>query len=199
MTLYFVRHADKQSGDFFNPHLAHQDQPISRNGSRQAHRLRIYLQTRHILRIYVSEYVRTHQTIADFARRSRIAPMVDARLNEIDLGLIEGMSEETMQSEYPETWTAYTQRTSDFRFPGGETGLEASERASSFLEDQRSQTGNAVAVAHDGIIRALLCYLLRIPVYRRFEFRCGTTSVLEAAFDEQGDAWRVIRFNQELQ
>ena len=198
MTVYFVRHADKRSGGFPNPRLAHQDQPISGRGRRQSRRLRSYLQTKQISRVYVSEYVRTLQTVAGFARRSRIAPVVDPRLNEIDVGLIEGMSEESIQSEYPDMWKAYSQRTSDFRFPGGETGLEAGHRVSSFLEDQRGQSGNAVAVAHDGIIRVLLCYLLRIPVYRRFEFRCGTTSVLEVALDEQIDAWTVIRFNQEL-
>jgi probable phosphoglycerate mutase len=198
MTVYFVRHADKQHGSFFNPRLAHEDQPISRYGRRQSRRLRDYLQTKQISRIYVSEYIRTHQTIASFSRKSRIAPVVDARLNEIDLGLIEGMSEETIQSEYPDMWKIYTERASDFRFPGGETGTEASRRISSFLEDQRHQSGNVVAVAHDGIIRVLLCRLLRVPVYRRFEFRCGTTNVLEVGRDEERDVWTVVRFNQEL-
>lgn len=49
-----------------------------------------------------------------------------------------------------------------------------------------------------GLQRVLPCYLLHIPVYRRFEFRCATASVLEGTFDEQDDLWRLIRFNQEL-
>ena len=198
MTVYFVRHANEEVGDFFNPGLGHQDQPISRSGRRQARRLRNYLQTRRIERIYVSEYVRTRQTIAAFARRAGIAPTTDARLNEIDLGRIEGMSDDEIESDYPDVWNAYHQRTADFRFPGGETGTEATTRIAAFLTDQRGRSGDTVAVAHDGIVRVLLCHLLNIPVYRRFAFRFGTTNLLEVALDQQRDEWTVVRFNQHL-
>jgi len=198
MTVYFVRHAAKATGDFFNPGLRHQDQPISRYGRRQARRLRTYLLRKKISRIYVSEYIRTHQTIHAFARKAHLAPVPDPRLNEIDIGLIEGMPDEEVRARYPEAWGAYVRRSADFRFPGGETGAEAEERIASFLEDMRRETGNIVAVAHDGIIRVLMCHVLGIPVYRRFEFRCGTTHVCELELDEASGGWTVVRFNQRL-
>ena len=40
MTQFFViRHADKESGDFYNPQLRHQDQPISAKGRLEAQKL----------------------------------------------------------------------------------------------------------------------------------------------------------------
>jgi len=199
MTIYFVRHADKAAGDFFNLELRHQDQPISRYGRLEARRLAAYLRGRDVERVYVSQYIRTGQTIAPFARRAGIRTIVDPRLNEIDTGVLDTMTDEQIEAKYPDVWKAYQERSADFRIPGGETGAEALLRVSGFLEDQLGRTGNAVAVAHDGIIRILLCYLLRIPVYRRFEFRCGTTSIMEVKRDEERDEWVVVRFNQEPQ
>ena len=73
MTIYFIRHADKASGDFPNPELRHQDQPISGFGRHQARRVAAYLHRKEIERIFVSRYIRTAQTIAPFARRTGIA------------------------------------------------------------------------------------------------------------------------------
>ncbi len=33
---YFIRHAEKERGNFFNPHLRHQDGPISQKGRLEA-------------------------------------------------------------------------------------------------------------------------------------------------------------------
>ena len=37
--VYVIRHGDKAKGDFYNPRLRHQDQPLSRLGRRQARAL----------------------------------------------------------------------------------------------------------------------------------------------------------------
>ena len=39
MTWYIIRHGDKERGDFFNPRLRHQDQPISELGHQEAQAL----------------------------------------------------------------------------------------------------------------------------------------------------------------
>lgn len=40
MKWYIIRHGDKEKGDFFNPTLRHQDQPISEKGQIEAKNLR---------------------------------------------------------------------------------------------------------------------------------------------------------------
>ena len=69
MRFYFVRHADKEDGNFLNPRLSQQDQPISKHGRTQAERLCQYFERKAITASYVSEYVRTQQTIRPLARR----------------------------------------------------------------------------------------------------------------------------------
>ncbi|PKL26236.1 MAG: hypothetical protein CVV46_15435 [Spirochaetae bacterium HGW-Spirochaetae-2] len=51
-------------------------------------------------------YVATHK---------KLTPIVDNRLNEIDVGVTEQMTDGQIQSTYPDFWHAYFTRTSDFQ------------------------------------------------------------------------------------
>ncbi|HVO71641.1 MAG TPA: histidine phosphatase family protein [Aggregatilineaceae bacterium] len=93
-TLYILRHAAKERGDFFNPHLRHQDEPISAQGQVAAQKLCVYFDGKSIAAIYISEYQRTRQTGEPLARQLDLTPTIDARLNEIDNGRFDGMTDE---------------------------------------------------------------------------------------------------------
>jgi broad specificity phosphatase PhoE len=133
MKWYIVRHADKEQGDFYNPTLRHQDQPISTQGRADAQKLYAYFADKPIIQIYVSEYIRTGQTIEYVAQELKIPPLVDGRLNEIDNGVIEGLSEQELCLKFPDVWSAFRERKRDFRFPEGKAAkmfLSASRRLS---------------------------------------------------------------------
>jgi broad specificity phosphatase PhoE len=123
MKFYLVRHADKAKGDFFNPRLQHDDQPISTFGNKQATKIKKYFEKLSIQSIYVSEYIRTEQTARPLARKLNVVPIVDSRLKEIDIGITNRLSDEEMREKYPEVWNAFQDRNRDFRWPEGETGL----------------------------------------------------------------------------
>lgn len=197
MKIYFVRHADKAKGNFYNDRFGHQDQPISSLGRRQARRLRKRFLREPIAAIYVSEYLRTLQTAQPLARSLRLPPVVDARLNEIDAGEAEVLTFDEIKVRYPEIWQALDRRTDDFRWPGGETGGEAQQRIASFLTEIAREPGDKLVVAHDGIVRLLLCHLLKIGVVRRFDFRVDTCGILEIERAGSEGRWQIIRFNQE--
>src|SRR5512146_1975469 len=139
MTVYIIRHAEKEKEkrEFRTPGLPHQDQPLSQRGWEQSRKLWDYLCDKQISAIYVSSYQRTAQTIEYVVQQLGITPIMDERLNEIDIGVIGPMSDEEVQEKYPEFLKAFTERTGDFRFPGGETGEEACRRISGFLEEKR--------------------------------------------------------------
>jgi broad specificity phosphatase PhoE len=197
-TFYILRHADKQSGDFYNPHLRHQDQPISQKGQLQAQKLTTFFAGRPITAIYISEYLRTGQTIEYVAQAHQLTPIVDERLNEIDNGCIEGLTDEEIQQKYPETWKGFHERSADFRFPEGEMGAEAQKRIVDFLEEKRQQysSGNIILVSHDGLSRLLMCDMMNIPVYKRWNFQVDTCGIMEICYQPEFEAWKLIRFNQ---
>lgn len=198
MTWYIIRHADKEKGDFFNPTLRHQDEPISQKGQGQAEKLGAYFADKEISKIYVSAYLRTMQTIAPVAGHFNLLPVIDERLNEIDNGLFDGATEAEIQQRFPVEWQAYRERKTDFRFPAGETGEEARKRIADFLDEKREshEDENTLIVCHEGLIRILMCQLTNNPVYKRWNFHVDFCGITELSYQPDYGTWKLIRFNQ---
>lgn len=198
MNWYIIRHAAKEKGDFYNPVLRHQDQPISEQGRAEARNLSAYFTGKSIAAIYVSEYGRTRQTIEHAAQNLNLSPIVDPRLNEIDNGIIEGLTDQQIGQQFPEMWAAFMSRDRDFRFPQGESGADAQQRIHSFFAEKQKNPEDMILVSHDGWIRLLMCYILGLPVYRRWDFRVNTGGIMEIAYQPDFERWQLIRFNHKL-
>ena len=198
MKCYVIRHVEKEQGDFYNPHLRHQDEPISLNGEVSAQKLVSYFSDKSISAIYVSGYQRTYQTIEDVAKQLHLTPKVDERLNEIDNGVFEGLSDQEIQQKYPDVWGVFLKRSSDFRFPNGETGEEVRHRIMEFLEQKRKQHDgeSIIIVAHDGLIRTLICGILCMPVYQRWNLQTDFGGITEIVYQPEYETWKLVRFNQ---
>jgi broad specificity phosphatase PhoE len=198
VTFYVLRHADKAKGDFFNPQLRHQDEPLSQAGQEQAEKLVTYFADKEITRIYVSAYQRTMQTAAPLAGHLKLLPMVDERLNEIDNGLFDVLAESELGQKFPAEWQAFRERKSDFRFPQGETGEEAQKRIVDFLNEKQETHGdeNTLIVCHDGLIRLMMCHLTHNPVYHRWNFHVDFCGITELTYQPDYGTWKLMRFNQ---
>jgi broad specificity phosphatase PhoE len=181
MTWYILRHAEKEWGGFYNPKLRHQDEPISQKGRQQAEKLVEYFADKEISKIYISAYQRTGQTIAPVAGHLKLTPLVDERLNELDNGLFERATEEELREKFPMELQALRERKAGFRFPEGETGEEAFQRIGDFMQEKRDQLGdeNLIIVAHDGLIRLLMCHVTNMPATGRWNFIdfCSITEI----------------------
>ncbi|RPI79508.1 MAG: histidine phosphatase family protein [Desulfobacteraceae bacterium] len=197
-TFYIIRHADKEKGDFYNPVLRHQDQPISAKGQQDARKLYSFLADKSVGAIYISAYQRTRQTIEYTTQQLGLVPVVDDRLNEIASGLIDGLDKQEVIERFPEVWKAFQERKYDFRFPEGETGEEARARIMNFLAEKQSQhnSDSIVMVTHEGLMRTLMCALVGLPVYKRWNFHVDFCGIMEIAFQPDYNEWKVMRFNQ---
>src|SRR5512140_2114189 len=200
MRWYFLRHADKEAGDFYSPHLRHQDRPLSEKGWQAARALTGYFTGQATSAIYVSGYQRTGQTIQPLADALGLVPVVDERLNEIDNGLVDEMTAAQFQQAYPVEWEIFRSRKTDFRFPGGETGQEAQSRIVDFVDEKVSQHpgGNTLVVSHDGLIRLWVCHVLGMPVYRRMDLQVDLCGLTELDYLEDEQRWKLVRFNQSI-
>lgn len=98
MGIYVLRHADKEKGEFYQPGLRFNNQPITDEGKREAEKLVPLFDPVRVEAIYVSEYVRAQQTISYVATHKKLTPIVDNRLNEIDVGVTEQMTDGQIQS-----------------------------------------------------------------------------------------------------
>jgi len=194
MKLCFIRHGEKETTSIVNSQIGHTDPSLTEFGFKQATALVEYFKDKQVDYIYASEYLRVQQTAEPLSRDKMISIKVDKRLNEIDNGLIETMSDEEIEKEYPEFWRDFFEHKKDCRFPGGETGEEVKERQNDLLKEIKEKDGTYVLFCHEGYIRILMCNLLGIPVYHRYKFKydyCGITEVIY-----ENEEWKIKRFNQ---
>jgi len=194
MSIYLVRHAEKAKGEYYTPALPMNNQPISEFGVQQAEWLANYFFNIQIGDIRISEYIRTYQTISKVALLKEIKPIKDFRLNEINVGDTEKLNDVEIRAKYPDFWEAYLKRDSDFRFPNGESGNEAGKRIFE-LFGELSTSNNSILVAHDGIIRILICIILGLPTYMRHKFKIDLASVTICDYDDELRCWRLNQIN----
>lgn len=120
--------------------------------------------------------------------------MVDNRLNEIDIGCIEEMTDRKIQEQYPVFWESYHTRDHEFRMPGGETGEEAEKRIRS-LFDSLDRTKNHMLATHEGLTRILLCSVLGLPPHRRHLFTIDYASITVFEYLPDYNCWAVPKVN----
>jgi broad specificity phosphatase PhoE len=198
MKWYIIRHAEKEKGNFFNPVLRHQDEPISSRGLVESKQLWSYFSDKTINRLFISQYKRTGQTIEYCAKKLGLTPILDIRLNEIDNGLIDGMTDQQIEQTFPEVWKGFLERNHDFQFPAGENGESACRRIEAFMLDKQRDNENIIVVCHEGLIRLWMCHILGLPVYQRWDFKVDFCGITEIEYDPDFGKWRLIRFNQKV-
>jgi len=194
MSIYLIRHSDKEIGDYYTETLPMNNQPLSNNGITKARNLINSFNNIEISSIYVSEYVRTTQTIEFVAKSKGIEPIIDKRLNEINIGDTDKLTDEEIQNKYPDFWKSYLKRERDFRFPNGESGEEAGSRIFE-LFNSIEKTRNTILVSHDGIIRSLLCKILGIPPFQRHHFKIDLCSITICEYMNDLKAWQIVQMN----
>ena len=77
--------------------------------------------------------------------------------------------------------------------PGGETFQQVQDRAAALLAELTTATTATVLVSHGGLIRALLCSCLDMPLRHAFRFAIDYGSLTELRW--QGTHWQVARVN----
>ena len=128
----------------------HTDIPLSDAGAARMADLRLPFD---FPRCFVSTMIRARQTAAALGLKD---PTPDVRLMEQNWGRWEGLTRaEIFARDGEDAFVrAGSERGLDFRPPGGESTGELHARVAAFLKDAARGDGDAVAVAHLGVLRA---------------------------------------------
>jgi broad specificity phosphatase PhoE len=134
------------------------DTPLNEVGRRQAHELAERAASLDVASLWTSDLSRAAETAEIVGRRIGLSPRPDARLREGNRGQWEGRRFIDIQREDPDGYAAWRRAGAGFRFPGGESLQEHSDRVAAALCDIH-ETGElpALVVCHRGSIRAVLC------------------------------------------
>ena len=135
------------------------DTPLNETGIEQAHALAARVAEEFAVRsLWTSDLARAALTADIVGRRIGLEPRHDPRLREGDRGDWEGRLFVDVARDEPEAYAAWQRGGSDFRFPGGESLQEHSDRVwQALTEIQAKALLPALIVCHRGSIRTVLC------------------------------------------
>lgn len=140
------------------------DSVLTDLGKQQAENIGQRLKDKQVEIIYCSPLVRAKQT-ADLANKLLNVPIVDdERFIEVNVGEIEGMHYQDIQSRYGEKyqqWRSSDRAFENLRFEGGESKKEVRERVFAGLNDHAENSPHkTIAVSSHGIMLTQLLLAL---------------------------------------
>jgi broad specificity phosphatase PhoE len=134
------------------------DTPLNDTGRRQAAELAERVADDGIVSLWSSDLLRASETAQVVGAHIGLQPRLDPRLREANRGVWEGRTFADVAREQPERYATWMRAGEGWRFPGGESLREQSERVEAALEDVRhSGELPALVVCHGGSIRVMLC------------------------------------------
>ncbi len=148
-------------------------------GLQQAERLRNRLASEKIDAIYSSNMQRALVTAETIASRHQLAVITCAELHEVDFGQLEGLTISEANQRYPELAKSRIQRNLNLKYPGGDSLIEFSKRTSKILDrlEQHTDDETILIVAHYGVLRILICWLLDIDLRFLWQFHLDLASL----------------------
>ncbi len=134
------------------------DTPLNATGRRQAAELADRVAPRGIRSLWSSDLSRARETAEIVGARIGLEPRLDPRLREANRGDWEGSLFIEVEREDPDGYAAWLRAGEQFRFPGGESLREQSDRVAAALDEiQAAAEPPALVVCHGGAIRVTLC------------------------------------------
>lgn len=161
-----VRHGNSVS-NIDKTFTGHIDAPLSEVGLEQAARVSKYIfENYQIDKIYSSDLSRAVNTVKPFAEKVDIEIIKEKDLREIYGGKWEGVKFASLPELFAEDFKVWQESPGLARPTGGESYREAQERVVQVFN--RIAEGNpnktVVVATHGGLIRALECYALSVPL-----------------------------------
>jgi probable phosphoglycerate mutase len=198
-----LRHGETE-WNLTGKHQGQLDSPLTRLGIAQAKAAAVYLKNETFDLIYTSDLSRARTTAELINRQLKLQLIVDPRLRERNLGLIQGLTLAEFQERHPEIYREYIAADPDYLIPGGESQRQCYERIAAWMEQiGRCHSGQSLLVVTHGIILGnILKNALGIPVEtkRHFSlFNIGINRFIIRQGSWQLEAWGELSHTKQLQ
>lgn len=149
-----------------NRYAGRSDVPLTPKGLQQAQELAAWAPGAGLAAVWSSTLSRAVCTARPAAEAAGIPLNLDERLVELDFGQGEGLTEAEMEARFPAERAAFVRDPVQHYLPGGEDPVRASDRGVAALRDIAAAApgGRILLVAHNTLMRLVLCRLLSIPL-----------------------------------
>jgi broad specificity phosphatase PhoE len=168
----------------------HEQIPLNPVGEQQAAALGSYLKTRSVGAIYTSDLVRAQRTAEIAGAYVGLTPVVDARLRELHLGVLQGLTRAEIEQRYPEELAGFARDYFGYQVTNGESRSQMQTRALAAFEAAAAHPDaeEAVLVTHGGTIKVLLLRLFpQIEAVQTAHFNNTSITTVE----RNGGGWHL--------
>ncbi|MEW1720433.1 histidine phosphatase family protein [Streptomyces sp. NPDC093109] len=181
-TLFVARHGETVWHDE-NRYTGVSDIGLTPRGDAQAEALGVWAADARLDALVTSPLSRARRTAAPAARATGLAVAVEPGLTELDFGIAEGRTLGELEASHPAACADFRRDPAAHPLPGGEDPGAAAARGTAALLRlaDRHPGGRVLVVAHNTLLRLVLCRLLSIPAseYRRVLPRMVNCAVTE--------------------
>lgn len=200
--VYAVRHGETE-WNRAGRQQGHLDSPLTPTGIRQAELLAEGLACKKIEALYSSDLGRAIRTAEIIAKRLDLEIRTDARLRERNLGILQGLTRDQFELQYPEESSRFNEADADYAVPGGESLRRLFDRCVACAEEiAKNNRGKSILiVGHGGVLRSFFHKATRTPPAgpRRFSLFNAAINLFRIAQDSWTlETWGEIAHLREL-
>ncbi|AFJ48415.1 2,3-diphosphoglycerate-dependent phosphoglycerate mutase GpmB [Shimwellia blattae] len=188
LQVYLVRHGETQ----WNAQRRIQgqsDSPLTEVGERQAWQVAERVRNYGITHVITSDLGRTRRTAEIIARACGCEVIADARLRELNMGVLEQRNLDTLTQEEEQWRRQLVNGNPEGRIPQGESMLEVSLRMHAALDACRALPAGSkpLLVSHGMALGCLVSTILGLPAWAERRLRLRNCSISRVDF--QQSAW----------
>ncbi|MDO6407689.1 2,3-diphosphoglycerate-dependent phosphoglycerate mutase GpmB [Pantoea phytobeneficialis] len=165
------------------------DSPLTEKGEQQAHQVGERVKSLGITHVIASDLGRTRRTAEIIADACGCGVTLDARLRELNMGVLEQRPIEGLTAE-EESWRkTLVDGTENGRIPGGESMAEMAARMHAALNDCLGLPAGSrpLIVSHGMALGVLVSTILGLPAHAERRLRLRNCSI--SRVDHQQSAW----------
>ena len=152
-----------------NRYAGSSDIALTPRGEAQAEALARWAADAMLDAVWASPLSRAQATARPSAVVTGLPLRTEARLRELHFGRGEGLSDKDMQAAFPAERKAFRRDPVAHHLPEGEHPIAAAERGAAALSDIADalhRNGRALVVAHNTLLRLVLCHTLGVALSR---------------------------------
>lgn len=150
----------------------HLDSPLTEAGTAQAKALAVYAEAERVDAVFTSPLRRSVETARETTERLGLALHLVDGLSELHHGSFAGMTSVEIEDQFPGTLNRRSEDKFGWRFPGGESYLDADRRAKAALRIiEASSPYRPLIVSHEMVGRMLLRNLLGLSAERALSIK----------------------------
>lgn len=179
MDIIMIRHG--QSEDNVAKVFGTFESPLSQRGIDEIKVTKENLKQYEFNKVYYSPFIRTAETLEHLG----LTGTADKRIGEYDFGIFSGLTNSTIEEDYPLEYEQWIDNPNDYIIREGESLRLVYKRVKEFIEERVEENENVLLVTHAGVIRLALCWVFDDIDYF-FKFKVDNGSINIISIDEDG-------------